>query len=182
MSDDNEWDSEKVLEQIEAHRDICEEHYPEVANYLVSRSLQRHGVFVTPDQVDAWATINQAAGTGKLSIQHELARAQAKADHVADLMASKVSGNQAVSPWAGHDSEEAAVQGESWGEELGDDQEDEWPSGIAEQDEGWCEDIDDDDQEEERPSLSEIFGYDNDEDNEEAAYDHILKLTERDDD
>lgn len=159
MSDDNEWDSKKVIEQMEAHRALSEDYSPEVANHLVSRSLQRHGVDMQPDQVDAWATINQAAGTGKLSLQNELARAQAKADHTADLIVNKVSGNQAGSPWAGHDHEES-----------------------AEHDEGWGDDIDDDDQEDERPSLSEIFGYDNDEDNEEAAYDHILKITERDDD
>lgn len=158
MSDENKWNSQKVVEQVEAHRDLSEEYTPEVANHLVSRSLQRHGVMMTPDQVDAWATINDAAGTGKLSIQNELARAEAKASHTADMIVGRVSGSQPPSPWAGHDHEEA-----------------------AEQDEGWGEDIDDDDPEDERPSLSEIFGYDDDEDNEEAAYDHILKLSERDD-
>lgn len=161
MSDDNEWDSKKVIEQMEAHRALSEDYSPEVANHLVSRSLQRHGVDMQPDQVDAWATINQAAGTGKLSLQNELARAEAKANHTADMIMGKVSSNQAASPGACHDHEESAEQDEGWGDDIDDD---------------------DDDQVDERPSLSEIFGYEDDEDNEEAAYDHILKITERDDD
>lgn len=40
-------------------------------------------------------------------------------------------------------------------------------------------DADADESEDERPSLSELYGYEDDEDNEEAAYDDVLKIQER---
>jgi hypothetical protein len=46
------------------------------------------------------------------------------------------------------------------------------------QDEGLPEDDDDDVDGDELPTLGDIYGYDNDEDNEEAALDDILKIQE----
>jgi hypothetical protein len=44
------------------------------------------------------------------------------------------------------------------------------------------EDDDDSVDESELPTLGDMFGYENDEDNEEAALDHVLKMQERADD
>lgn len=40
------------------------------------------------------------------------------------------------------------------------------------------EDLEDEEDLDEEPSLSDLYGYDNDEDNEEAAYDDVLKQIE----
>jgi len=153
MSDEQKGESKEnqILEQYRAYQGLREEYSAEVANHLTSKNLERHGVAVTPSGVEAWHTINQAATQGRLDLPAEQAAAEGRAEQAAEqIMAGLGRGVSFVS--------HAEASGS---EEFIDDEED-------------ALDI-----EEEMDSLGDIFGYENDEDNEEAAYDHILKMSER---
>ena len=72
-----------------------------------------------------------------------------------------------------------------YGEDLDEDESDETEEDYDDADhdeESDDDDSDDEDNEDELPTLGDIFGYENDEDNEEAALDHVLKMQERADD
>ena len=153
MSDEKKGESKEnqILEQYRAYQGLREEYSAEVANHLTSKSLERHGVTVGPNGVEAWHKINQAATQGHMDIPAEQAAAEGRAQRAAEQIVGGFGGGSSFGsqPEAGSD------------HALIDDEED-------------TVDI-----EEEMDSLGDIFGYENDEDNEEAAYDHILKMSER---
>lgn len=139
-----------ILHQFTAYNQLREDYSPEVANALTQKNLERHNVLATLDDVEAWHRINIAAASSMLDIPAEL--------HNADILA-KAAATAIL--------ETAASQSAADMPETTDDVDDDLDNEEIENDEY------------ERPSLSDIYGYDDDEDNEEAALDDILKLQEQ---
>lgn len=138
-----------ILHQNAIYEDLCEEYSPEVANALTSKNLQRQGVNVPPEGCGHWHTINKAAADQKLDLEQERAIAENQAKEVADGMLQVAASSQPVQE-----------------EEIDSDFDD----GDA---------VDEDAENDELPSLSDMYGYENDEDNEEAALDDVLKAQEQ---
>lgn len=141
-----------ILHQFTAYSQLRKDYSSEVANTLTQKNLARHNIPATPDDVDAWYRINTAAASSKLDIPTERS--------VADALA-----NAAVATILQVASAPASVDLQKT---------------ISVTDD---EDLDEDDEvegyENELPSLADIYGYENDEDNEEAALDDILKAQEQ---
>lgn len=139
-----------IFHQFTAYNQLHEDYSPEVANALTQKNLARHNVPATPGEVEAWHRINTAAVNSKLDIQAERSTADALA-------------NAAVAAIL----ETAAASAPAQALET---------TGAAD------EDLDEDgveDDADELPSLGDIYGYEDDEDNEEAALDDVLKAQER---
>lgn len=149
-----------ILHQNAIYEDLCEEYSPDVANALTSKNLQRQGINVPPEGCGHWHTINKAAANQKLDLKQERAIAESQAKEVADGMLQVAAGSQHVYP--------ASVQPVQ-AEELDSDFYDE--DGDA---------VDEEAENDELPSLADMYGYENDEDNEEAALDDVLKAQEQD--
>lgn len=140
-----------ILHQNAIYEDLCEEYSPEVANALTSKNLQRQGVNVPPEGCGHWHTINKAAADQKLDLEQERAIAENQAKEVADGMLQVAASSQPV-------------------------QEEEIDSDF---DDGDGDAVDEDAENDELPSLADMYGYENDEDNEEAALDDVLKAQEQ---
>ncbi len=153
MADDNRSEStdSRILDQHHAYQELRGEYSAEVANQLTSKNLERHGVMATPQDVEGWHTINQAAADGNLDIREEWNSAEERATFASQEIINQV---RAQVP---RDEVEASDD---------DDEQDESEEAS-------------DQEEEEMDSLGDIFGYEDDDDNHEAAIDHILKLSER---
>ena len=143
--------TENILHQNAIYEDLCEEYSPEVANALTSKNLQRQGVNVPPEGCGHWHTINKAAADQKLDLEQERAIAENQAKEVADGMLQVAASSQPVQE-----------------EEIDSDFDD--VDGDA---------VDEDAENDELPSLADMYGYENDEDNEEAALDDVLKAQEQ---
>lgn len=148
-----------ILHQNAIYEDLCEEYSPEVANALTSKNLQRQGVNVPPEGCGHWHTINKAAADQKLDLEQERAIAENQAKEVADGMLQVAASSQPVSS--------ASVKPVPE-EEIDSDFDD--ADGDA---------VDEDAENDELPSLADMYGYENDEDNEEAALDDVLKAQEQ---
>ena len=140
-----------ILHQNAIYEDLCEEYSPEVANALTSKNLQRQGVDVPPEGCGHWHTINKAAANQKLDLAQELAIAENQAKEVADGMLQVAASSQPV-------------------------HEQEFDSDFDDED---GDTVDEDAEDDELPSLADMYGYENDEDNEEAALDDVLKAQEQ---
>lgn len=140
-----------ILHQNAIYEELCEEYSPEVANALTSKNLQRQGVDVPPEGCGHWHTINKAAANQKLDLAQELAIAENQAKEVADGMLQVAASSQTV-------------------------HEQEFDSDFDDED---GDTVDEDAEDDELPSLADMYGYENDEDNEEAALDDVLKAQEQ---
>lgn len=140
-----------ILHQNAIYEDLCEEYSPEVANALTSKNLQRQGVDVPPEGCGHWHTINKAAANQKLDLAQELAIAENQAKEVADGMLQVAASSQTV-------------------------HEQEFDSDFDDED---GDTVDEDAEDDELPSLADMYGYESDEDNEEAALDDVLKAQEQ---
>lgn len=140
-----------ILHQNAIYENLCEEYSPEVANALTSKNLQRQGVDVPPEGCGHWHTINKAAANQKLDLAQELAIAENQAKEVADGMLQVAASSQPV-------------------------HEQEFDSDFDDED---GDTVDEDTEDDELPSLADMYGYENDEDNEEAALDDVLKAQEQ---
>ena len=149
-----------ILHQNAIYEDLCEEYSPDVANALTSKNLQRQGVNVPPEGCGHWHAINKAAADQKLDLEHERAIAEKQAKEVVDGMLQVAASSQPVPS--------ASVQSVQE-EEIDSDFDDE-DGNLDDEDVG----------NDELPSLADMYGYENDEDNEEAALDDVLKAQERD--
>lgn len=143
-----------ILHQHKAYNDLRNDYSPDVANALLQKSLERRSVSVTPEEVGGWHKINQAACDGKLDlvVERKVAETMADAAGAAMLASAAASSTNASNPM------ESRVTNEE-----SDDSDEEVPELL----------------EDELPSLADMYGYDNDEDNEEAALDDVLKAQER---
>lgn len=139
-----------ILHQFTAYNQLREDYSPEVANVLTQKNLARHNVPATPEDVDAWHRINTAAVNSKLDIPAE----RSVADALAGAAVAAVLETIANQPTAST------------------------PETVDAADEYLDED-NVEDNEDELPALADMYGYDNDEDNEEAALDDVLKAQER---
>ncbi|MBK5437243.1 hypothetical protein JFV30_10420 [Pseudomonas sp. TH32] len=143
-----------LLHQHAEYNKLSDEYSPEVAAVLTQKNLSRSNVQVSVEQVDGWHQINEASIKGHLDLESESQIATAQATAVVDAI---------LRPIVHALPEPADVVDESEVEDVDDEDQDE---------------DEDEDEQDERPSLGDIFGYEDDEDNEEAAFDHILKLQE----
>ena len=139
-----------ILHQFTAYNQLRDDYSPEVANVLTQKNLARHNVPATPEDVDAWHRINTAAVNSKLDIPAE----RRIADTLAGAAVAAILETASTGPVA----------------DVSDT--------IAADDEDFSEN-EIQDEEDELPSLADMYGYDNDEDNEEAALDDVLKAQER---
>ena len=140
-----------ILRQFTAYDQLREDYSPEVANALTQKSLARHNVHVTTDEVGAWHRLNTAAVNSQMDILAE----RQTADSLAAAAVAAIL-ETASTPPTTHAPEVVSVEEDSDQDEVEDD-------------------------EDELPSLGDIYGYENDEDNEEAALDDVLKAQERTD-
>jgi hypothetical protein len=140
-----------ALRQQSVYRELSELYTPEGANLLASVNLKRNGVDVPPEGVGHWNTVNEAAHAGKMDLEAEAAIAAAKVNALTDAMLGR---SDVTPPTAALDNQPAA--------ELEEEEEEE-----------------EDDEEEggEEPG-NERYGYDNADDNDEAALDDIHKLND----
>lgn len=139
-----------VLHQITAYEDLKEEYSAETANELTAKSLNRHGIEANSGDVASWSKINNAAVDGNLDIPSERSLAETHADNHTKIIISS----------AGRGSEFEVVN--TFDESNEDCEDDEISS-----DEGL------------RSSIDDLYGYDDPEDNAEAALDDVLKAQER---
>ena len=138
-----------ILRQYSAHQELKQEYSPETANELAAKSLNRHGIEATSGDVASWAKINTAAVDGKIDIPAERQVAETLANGFAQAIIATA--HQSVNVDALQEANE-------------DDIETEDESALLEDD---------------LPTIDEMYGYDNPEDNEEAALDDVLKAQEQ---
>jgi len=142
-----------ILHQHTEYEKLKEEYSPDVANQLTAKSLVRYGVDATPNDVSAWNKINNAAIDGKMDPAGEHQAAKSRADLAAIDMIEAIKAStkpqDADAPW------------------LADAPEDE----ESEEDAHAPDD--------ELPSIDEMYGCENSDDNDEAALDDVLKAQER---
>jgi len=148
-----------LLAQVTAFRELKEDYNPEVAENLTARNLQRNGINATTTDVKAWDKINNAALQGHLDIPAEVVIAEGKAAVAAGTTLGQAAQN--VVNLNAHNSEQS-------GDDSGSDDD-------SDDDDG---DGDLSDEDDERPSIDEMYGYDDPEDNLEAALDDVLKIQE----
>lgn len=145
------------LRQAKLYNDLSEEYTPEGANLLASRNLTRNGVPMSPEGVGHWAIINRAAELGQMDLAEERAIASAKTNALTDAILGRPTGDPLPT---------LAAHAE--------------PAQLAQVDD------DQDIEEEEEEDLSEgegpDYGFDNEEDNDEAKADHVRKIQENSDD
>ncbi len=140
-----------ILRQYSAHQELKQEYSPETANELAAKSLNRHGIEATSGDVASWDKINNAAVDGKIDIPAER--------QVAETLANGFA--QATINIANQSSNIAAVQDANEDDmEIEDEDESEPP-------------------EDDLTTIDEMYGYDNPEDNDEAALDDVLKIQEQ---
>jgi hypothetical protein len=161
MSDNNDeidvTGTANSVHQHKLYRDLAKLYTPEGANYLTSANLIRNGVNVPPEGVAYWHMVQEAAYANKLDLATEATIAGSKVNALTDAMLGRGNDNppmpQANTQPEWHEAEQAEL-----------------------------DDEEDDTEDDERSTLADIFGYDNLEDNEEAAADHVRKMQERYDD
>ncbi|RJG02273.1 hypothetical protein [Noviherbaspirillum sedimenti] len=141
-----------LLAQVKAFRELKDDYSPEVAESLTSKNLQRNDVDASVTDVKGWAKINEAALQGRLDIPTEITIAEGKAAIAAGTAIDQLAAVSVVV-----DEQESAQ------DDAGDDQDD---ADSDEQDDNEVSTVDD------------LYGYDNPEDNEEAAFDDVLKIQE----
>lgn len=143
------------------YSDLEKEYDPDVAAGLMKKALERQGLQQSGEGVKAWAAINNAIVTKPVDLAQEVAQGSAKADAVVQGLFS--SEPAAVDASAGNQSQISS-------EEMDSDDYD-FENCDAEADE--------EAQEDPRPSLSEIYNMDSEEDAQDEAYDDMLKLIEK---
>lgn len=149
-----------ILRQHTDYSQLRQDYSPEVASVLAQKSLERHNIPASPSDVEVWHRINTAAADSKLDIATERRVAEARADAVTAHIVDAARSSTAVAPVTADHSAEAAYELD------GSDDNDDDSDGEPEDDEG------------ELASGADLFGYENDEDNAEAAYDEVLKIQE----
>ncbi|REG50876.1 hypothetical protein B0G80_7340 [Paraburkholderia sp. BL6669N2] len=149
MSNDTSKGTANILHQFSEYIILQQEYSTQTANELAARSLAKHGVEATPAEVGTWHKLNMAATQGKMDIYAERMEAESSARVVATAMIALA--------------QNASESQFTFEEDV--EQDDESDS---------CHDVDDD-----RLTIDEIYGYDDPEDNAEAALDDVLKIQER---
>lgn len=140
-----------VLTQMKAFRELKEDYNAEVAECLTMKNLQRSGIDTSVSDAQGWEKINNTALHGNLDIQSEATLAEEKA---ATATATAHFGTNAPSLHAYHDDLTAEIDADH------------------------TDDVDDNEEESEHLTIDEMYGYDDPEDNLEAALDDILKIQE----
>jgi hypothetical protein len=146
-----------ILHQHTEYNKLREDYSPEVANTLVQKNLARKNVDVKPEHVEGWYVINNAAASGQLDVQTERQVAETLAAAAGDAMLATAAGSAEAN---------ACMAGD-------DDAPDEDCDVASTSDE--ASEL----REDELLSLGDMYGYENDEDNDEAALDDVLKAQER---
>jgi len=139
-----------VLHQQKVHREKSEIFSTEFANRMGARSLKRSGVDVPAVGIGYWRLVNEAIHAGKMDIGAEAAIEAALVNAQADV----IGGRSAATP--------PFTVFEIWTDaelEFADEEDDEEEESYDE------------------PG-NEIFGYDDADDNDEAARDYIYKLND----
>jgi hypothetical protein len=145
-----------ILHQFTAYNQLREDYSSEVANTLTQTNLARHNVPATPAEVEAWHRINTAAVNAKLDIPAERSIAEALANAaVANILGTVSTPSTTEEPETTNTADENPYKVQ------------------------FADDEDEDEHEDELPSLEDIYGYEDDEDNQEAALDDLLKAQER---
>ncbi|NQD77565.1 hypothetical protein LOY42_13790 [Pseudomonas sp. B21-023] len=155
------------------YSDLEKEYDPDVAAGLMKKALERQGLQQSGEGVKAWAAINNAIVTKPVDLAQEVAQGSAKADAVVQGLFS--SEPAAVDASAGNQSVDRSGDlnypfDQISSEEMDSDDYD-FENCDAEADE--------EAQEDPRPSLSEIYNMDSEEDAQDEAYDDMLKLIEK---
>lgn len=169
-----------LLAQVTAFRELKEDYNPEVAENLTARNLQRNGINASTTDVKGWDKINNAALQGHLDIPAEVVLAERKASIAAGTTLGQAA--QDVSNLDEQNRVQSSANGSNEDNSGGDDSGDDDDDSGRNEDSGNDDDISDDDdlsdEDDERPSLDDMYGYENPEDNEEAALDDVLKIQE----
>lgn len=140
-----------LVHQVAAYQVLKEEYGEPIAQALASKSLARNGVNVPAEGVGYWDQMNRAAIAGKLDLPGEVRRAEA--------LAAQATGAAIQRAVAGHLPSAPEVEELDETVEMEDEQD-----GVVDSNE--------------MASLADLYGYENDEDNAEAALDDVLKIQE----
>lgn len=144
-----------ILHQHTEYEKLEQDYSTETANELTAKSLKRHGVDAEPNEISSWHKINKAAVDGKMDIPGERKVAETLADGAAAgvIAAARVSSI------------------------------DQTPEVLQATAEFEDEDFEEEDAaaKDELPTIDETYGFDDPEDNAEAALDDVLKAQERSD-
>ncbi|VVN14963.1 hypothetical protein PS623_03988 [Pseudomonas fluorescens] len=148
------------------------EYDPDVAAGLMKKALERQGLQQSGEGVKAWAAINNAIVTKPVDLAQEVAQGSAKADAVVQgLFSSEPAGVEASA------CNQSVDRSADFNDPFGQLSSEEMDSDGYDFEE--CElEGDEEDQEDPRPSLSEIYNTDSEEDAQDEAYDDMLKLIE----
>ena len=170
-----------LLAQVTAFRELKEDYNSEVAENLTAKNLQRNGINASTTDVKGWDKINNAALQGRLDIPAEVVIAERKASIAAGTTLGQaaedvgnVDGQNPVQSGANDSSGDDDSGGDDSGDDSGDDESDD-DDGDDDSSGG---DDDHSGEEDERSSIDEMYGYDDPEDNQEAALDDVLKIQE----
>lgn len=142
-----------LLAQMTAFRELKEDYNAEVAECLTVKNLKRNGINASVSDVQGWEKINNAALHGNLDIQREATLAEGKAATATGNAITHVSTNA------------PNLNADNYDQTAEIDYED-------------TDDVDDNEEESELLTIDEMYGYDDPEDNLEAAQDDILKIQE----
>jgi hypothetical protein len=152
MSSETVAGTANILHQHSEYEKLQQDYSTQTANELTARNLARHGVDVIPDEVSSWHKINAAAVQAKLDIHAERAQAESSAQDAAINMIASARSYSAA--------QNSGVEDTPLEEDN-------------ENDESNSED------DSELLAIDELYGYDDPEDNAEAALDDVLKAQER---
>ncbi|MEA9753710.1 hypothetical protein VDG64_00735 [Xanthomonas campestris pv. raphani] len=184
MSEKNEPPSgtANVLHQMKAYRDLSNEYGADGANILGSRSLERNGVSVPPEALGHWATINTAAEQNRMDLTLEKDVAASKVNALVGAILERQDFSAPNASTVGETEKaqvgpavEVRVYNERQGVKVHSEKLEDNEDGL-EDDEDDLED--DEDEPEDDDQAGPDFGYENQDDNDEAALDDILKISE----
>ncbi|MDZ5459280.1 hypothetical protein [Azohydromonas lata] len=139
--------------QFSAYTKLEQDEGTLVASHLTANHLRRKGVDTSPQEVQGWHKINSACVTRGVDIQGAVDAANFQAQACA---------NAILQPLSGHDADDTFVPAFSFAN-----------NGESDSDDPDESDPDDS----EILSINELYGFDNPDDNDEAAIDDILKIT-----
>lgn len=137
--------------QHRLYRVLCERFSPEGASHIASADLRLKGEDVKPEEIAAWDKVTRLNYANKMDLAIAGAVATASVNAFTDAVMGRGQNTPALA--ARPEPGTAVAEEEEWGE-------------------------DDDETEDEEEQGPADFGYDNEEDNAEAALDYIYKLND----
>jgi hypothetical protein len=160
-----------LLHHYSQYAALEQEYDEDVPAGLLKKALERKGLEQTVSGVKSWAEISRAIVTSDVDLDQEYAQAKAKTDALADSLVPGLTQSPTSEAAPADLPEDKGILGY----DPSNDDDDESYEFASEDDEDF------DSAEDERSSLADIYGCENEEDAMDEAYDDMLKLLEKPD-